>query len=35
MLAKPEIRILKTAAELFEAAAAEFAARAFQAVRTS
>lgn len=35
MPAKPEIRILKTAAELFEAAAAEFAARAFQAVRTS
>ena len=35
MPAQPEIRILKTAAELFEAAAAEFAARAFQAVRTS
>jgi 6-phosphogluconolactonase len=35
MPAKPEIRILKTAAELFEAAAAEFAASASQAVRAS
>ena len=35
MPAQPEIRILKTAAELFEAAAAEFAARASQAVRAS
>ena len=35
MPAKPEIRILMTAAELFEAAAAEFAARASQAVRAS
>lgn len=33
MPAQPEIRILKTAAELFEAAAAEFAAQANQAVR--
>src|SRR6478672_4150270 len=35
MPAQPEIRILKTAAELFEAAAAEFAARDSQAVRAS
>ena len=35
MPAQPEIRILKTAAELFEAAAAEFAAQASQAVRAS
>ncbi len=35
MLAQPEIRILKTAAELFEAAAADFAARASQAVQAS
>ena len=35
MPAQPEIRILKTAAELFEAAAAEFAASASQAVRAS
>ncbi len=33
MLARAEIRILKTAAELFEAAAAEFAVQAFQAVQ--
>ena len=33
MPAQPEIRILKTAAELFEAAAAEFAAQANQVVR--
>jgi 6-phosphogluconolactonase len=33
MPAQPEIRILKTAAELFEAAATEFAARASQAVQ--
>ena len=33
MPAQPEIRILKTAAELFEAAAAEFAAQANQGVR--
>jgi 6-phosphogluconolactonase len=32
---QPEIRILKTAAELFEAAAAEFAAQASLAVRTN
>jgi 6-phosphogluconolactonase len=35
MPVQPEIRILKTAAELFEAAAAEFAAQASQAVRTN
>lgn len=35
MPAQPEIRILKTAAELFEAAAAEFAAQAGQAVRAN
>ena len=35
MPAQPEIRILKTAAELFEAAATEFAARASQAVQAS
>jgi 6-phosphogluconolactonase len=35
MPAQPEIRILKTAAELFEAAAAEFAAQAAQAVRAN
>jgi len=35
MPAQPEIRILKTAEELFEAAATEFAARASQAVQAS
>lgn len=35
MPAQPEIRILKTATELFDAAAAEFAAQAAQAVRTN
>jgi 6-phosphogluconolactonase len=35
MPVQPEIRILKTAAELFEAAAAEFAAQASQAVRAN
>ena len=35
MPVQPEIRILQTAAELFEAAAAEFAAQAWQAVRAS
>jgi len=35
MPARPEIRILKTAAELFEAAAAEFATQAAQAARTN
>ena len=35
MPVQPEIRILKTAPELFEAAAAEFAAQASQAVRAN
>ena len=35
MASQPEIRILKTPAELFEAGAAEFAAQASQAVRAS
>jgi 6-phosphogluconolactonase len=35
MPAKPEVRILNTPAELFQAAAAEFAALAVQAVKTS
>ncbi|MGH9548423.1 MAG: 6-phosphogluconolactonase, partial [Terriglobales bacterium] len=35
MPVQPEVRILKTAAELFEAAAAEFADQASQAVRAS
>jgi 6-phosphogluconolactonase len=35
MPAQPEIRILKTAPDLFEAAAAEFAARASEAVRVN
>lgn len=35
MPAQPEIRVLKTAAELFDAAAAEFAAQASQAVRAN
>ncbi len=35
MPTQPEIRVLKTAADLFEAAAAEFAAQASEAVRAS
>ena len=35
MPAQPEIRILKTAAELFETAAAMFAAQAAEAVRAN